>query len=208
VSRPRVVFTVWSDVLCPWCYNAAVCLERVREDVAAEIDLELRWKSYLLRPNPEPRPFEKFRRYTESWMRPASQADSGEFRVWATDEDPPSHSVPPAVAVKAAARQGKFSRYHHAIMHAYFSRNLNVTAPETMLRVAAECGLDTEAFARDFDDPALTRAVADDHNEAVRLGISGVPCVLLEGGIQLPGSQDRNVYRKVLDRLLAREGAA
>ena len=32
-------------------------------------------------------------------------ADAGEFRVWATDEDPPSHSIPPAIAVKAAQRQ-------------------------------------------------------------------------------------------------------
>lgn len=181
-----------------------MCLDQVREDVREIAELRLEWKSYLLRPHPEPKPLEKFRRYTESWMRPAAQADAGEFRVWATDEDPPSHSVPPAVAVKAAARQGAFDRYHRALMHAYFARNLNVTSLGTIALVARECDLDLERFARDFDDPELAREVVADHNEAIELGISAVPCVVVEGGFQLPGAQERAVYRNIVQRLVSR----
>jgi len=207
VSLPRISFTVWSDVLCPWCYNAAVCLERLQSEIGSEVELELVRKAYLLRPYPEPKPMDRFRRYTESWLKPAGQADSGEFRVWATEEAPPSHSVPPNVAVKAAGRQHALERYHMALMHAYFARNLDVTAKGNIVRVAAECGLDTELFERDVDDPVLTELVISEHNEAVELGISGVPCVVLEGGFTLPGSQDRAVYRDVIERLLARQGA-
>lgn len=168
------------------------------------VEIDLAWKSFLLRPYPEPKPLEKFRRYTQTWLRPAEQADAGTFRVWATDEAPPSHSVPPAVAVKAAARQGAFARYHVALMRAYFADNRNVTAPDTMIDVAVREGLDVEAFARDLADPELVREVCDDHNEAVELGITGVPCVVLAGGFQMPGSQDRAVYRNIVERLLAR----
>ncbi len=181
-----------------------MCLEQVREDVSDIAELRLEWKSYLLRPHAEPKPLEKFRRYTESWMRPAAQPDSGEFRVWATDEEPPSHSVPPAVAVKAAARQEAFDRYHRALMHAYFARNLDVTSLATIALVARECGLDLERFARDYDDPEISREVYSEHNEAVELGISAVPCVVLDGGFQLPGAQERAVYRNIVQRLVAR----
>ena len=163
------------------------------------------WKSFLLRPHPEPKPLERFRRYTESWRKPAGQPDAGEFRVWATDEEPPSHSIPPNVAVKAAARQGAFDRYHRALMHAYFARNLNVTSLENILLVARECGLDLAAFARDFDDPSVAREVIADHNEAVEMGISGVPCVVVAGGFQMPGAQERAVYKNIVQRLLARQ---
>jgi predicted DsbA family dithiol-disulfide isomerase len=205
VSLPRVSFTVWSDVLCPWCQNAAVVLERVREDLGDEIDLDLVWKSYLLRPRPEPKPMDRFRRYTETWLRPAGAPDAGEFRVWATDDAPPSHSVPPAVAVKASARQGAFARYHRALMHAYFARNLDVTSRSRILEVAAECGLDLESFARDLDDPSLAEQILADHHEAVELGISGVPCVVVAGGFQMPGAQERAVYVNIVRRLLARQ---
>lgn len=185
-----------------------MCLERVQEEVRDIAHLELVWKSFLLRPYVEPKPLEKFRRYTESWMRPAAQPDAGEFRVWATDEEPPSHSIPSAVAVKAAERQGALPRYHRALMHAYFARNLNVSSRRVIEQVALECDLDTEAFARDLEDPALAEQVIADHNEAVGMGISGVPCVVLDGGFLMPGSQERAVYRNVIQKLLSRQGAS
>jgi predicted DsbA family dithiol-disulfide isomerase len=185
-----------------------VCLDKVREDLRSEAELELVWKSYLLRPHAEPKPLEKFRRYTESWMRPAAQADAPEFRVWATEENPPSHSIPSAVAVKAAGRQGAFDRYHLALMHAYFTRNLDVSARDNIVLIARECGLEMAGFERDLDDRALVDAVIAEHNEAVELGITGVPCVVLDGGFMLPGSQERAVYVSIVRRLISRQAAS
>ena len=47
-----VVLNVWSDYLCPWCNVAAVRLHGLEAEFGDS--LELRWKSYLLRPQPEP----------------------------------------------------------------------------------------------------------------------------------------------------------
>lgn len=141
-------------------------------------------------------------------MRPAAQPDAGEFRVWASGESPPSHSIPSAVAVKAAAKQGAFDRFHLALMHAYFARNLDVSSRRSILVVAAECDLDMAMLERDLDDTSLVETVIREHNEAVELGITGVPCVVLDGGFQLPGSQERAVYRNVIGRLLSRVAPA
>lgn len=165
--------------------------------------VEVTWKSFLLRPFPEPRDLAKFRRYTKSWKVAADQPDGGRFREWASDEGPPSHSVPPNVAVKAAARQGGFSRYHLALMDAYFYRNRNVTARETILDVARACRLDMEAFRSVIDDKATVEEVLADHNEAIALGITGVPTVVLNGDFPMPGAQDLSFYRHVIDRQMA-----
>ena len=76
--------------------------------------------------------------------------------MWSTDEAPPSHSVPAAIAAKAAARQGAdaFARYHRALMENYFHQNRNITEPENLVRIAGETSLDVTAFleqAREYD---------------------------------------------------------
>jgi predicted DsbA family dithiol-disulfide isomerase len=167
-------------------------------------DLKLVWKAFLLRPDPKVRSIEKFREYTQSWLRPAAQSDGGRFRPWASDENPPSHSVPPQVAVKAAARLGAFDRYHLAVMDAYFYANRDVSNPTVLAAVAAACGLDPAAFAREMQDASLLQEVVDEHNEAVEAGITGVPTVVAPGGFQIPGAQDLSFYRHLVQKLRAR----
>lgn len=205
MAAPIVRLSVFSDFLCPWCFNGAVRLEKIAEEFGDSCAIE--WKSFLLRPYPEAKPLDKFRKYTESWLRPAAEPDSGQFTVWSTDEAPPSHSVPPAIAAKAAARQGAqaFARYHRALMESYFHRNHNITEAENLVRIAAECELDKESFVAALHDQALAREVVDDHNEAVSIGIDGVPTVIVDGRWKLTGAQPLATYRHAVERRLAGE---
>ncbi len=180
-------------------------LEKIAEEFHGSCTVE--WKAFLLRPYPEPRTLDQFRKYTESWLRPAADEDAGRFTVWSTEEPPPSHSVPPAVAAKAAARQGEdaFARYHRALMESYFHQNRNITAPDNLVRIAGEAGLDVSAFVAALQEPAIAREVVDDHNEAVSLGISGVPTVIVDGKWKLTGAQPLEIYRRVVTMRLAGE---
>ena len=166
--------------------------------------LKLTWKAFLLRPYPKQRSIEKFREYTQSWLRPASQPDAGRFRPWASEESPPSHSVPPQIAVKAAARLGGFERFHLAVMDAYFWDNRNVSDPSVLIEVAKRCGLDPIAFSVLLQDESLLQLVLDEHNEAVDAGITGVPTVVAPGGFQIPGAQDLSFYRHLVQKLRTR----
>ena len=180
-------------------------LEKIGEEFAGSCVIE--WKAFLLRPYPEPRPIEEFRKYTESWTRPAAEPESGRFTVWSTEEPPPSHSVPPAIAAKAAAQQGAdaFDRYHRALMESYFHLNRNITEPANLVRIAGETGLDVGAFLEALKDPALAREVVDDHNQAVSMGISGVPTVIVDDRWKITGAQPREVYRRIIELRLAGE---
>lgn len=201
----------YSDYLCPWCYNASVRLGRL---VAEQPDVQVEWRSYLLRPRPRsmPRDLEAFRAYTQSWRRPAAEADGGCFRVWQGEEGPPSHSVPAHLAAKAAAsvHAEAFRRMHERLLQAYFEENRDISAGATLRALWDELELPPDAFAR-HEDPELLRAVLAEHEEALQLGATGVPALrAADGDTVVTGALPMATYRRFAERLRERgeQGAA
>ena len=197
---------VWSDYLCPWCNVASVRMHKLLDEFGP--DLSLTWRSFLLRPAPEPhRDLEKFRRYTESWQRAAAEEPAAEFRVWSSDEGPPTHSVPAHLVAKAAATFGpaEFERMHRALLHAYFVENRDISRAPTLAALWREVGLPEAELVR-VTDPELLKLVGEEHNQAIEMGVGGVPAVRLEGNdVAISGAQPIEIYRRWIRRAL--EGA-
>lgn len=201
----RIRFVVYYDYLCPWCYNATVRLRQLESRHRDAVELE--WRSFLLRPLPRPgeRSLEKFRRYTESWLRPAAEADAGTFRVWQGDAGPPSHSVPPHVVAKAAQAisTAAFDRVHERLLHAYFAENRDITDSDTLLALWRDVDLPAASFPDPGDD-ALRQLVLADHGDAIELGITGVPAVRpADRAAHVVGAHPVELYEHWLGRLLA-----
>lgn len=198
---------IYSDYLCPWCFNGSVRLHRLAAELRGEVELE--WHSFLLRPRPDPqRTLEKFRDYTRSWLRPAADDDAGTFQVWATDAGPPSHSIPPHLVAKAARRLGHdaFETIHEHLLRAYFTDNRDITAPATLAAIWDEAGLPAPALAA-ADDPALLDETIAQHNAAIELGVTGVPAVrVADTELFVVGAQPLDTYRRWIGRV--REMAA
>jgi predicted DsbA family dithiol-disulfide isomerase len=207
VARIRLV--AYSDYLCPWCYNASVRLERL---VAEEPDVEVAWRSCLLRPQPSaPRDLERFRAYTQTWQRPAAEADAPRFQTWQGAAGPPSHSVPAHAVAKAAAELGPdaFRRMHTRLLRAYFEESRDISADATLRALWDELGLPAGAFER-CNDPALLQRVHDEHEEALGFGASGVPSLRAEDSdAVITGALPFATYQRFTERLRnrARAGA-
>jgi predicted DsbA family dithiol-disulfide isomerase len=197
---------VYSDYLCPWCYNASVRMTRLREELGESVRIE--WRSFLLRPEPNPsRDLETFRRYTRSWERPGAETDSGTFRAWEGDAGPPSHSIPPHRVAKAAATLGEaaFERIHGRLLHAYFAENRDITAIETLREIWKEAELPPEEFTRS-EDRALVEAILREHKEALAAGASGVPSVRrADQDVAVTGAFPVEFYRRWVLRALEEE---
>jgi predicted DsbA family dithiol-disulfide isomerase len=200
----RVDLVIWSDYLCPWCYVAAIRMRRVEEEFAGRVGIE--WRSFLLRPYPDPtRTLERFRSYTQSWRRPAAEPDAPVFRPWSSGEGPPSHSVPAHVVAKAAAALGgdAFRALHGRLLEAYFAESRDITDAGTLRALWGEVGLPGEAFALSSDGPLLSKVLAE-HEEATRLDITGVPAVLMVGNdVPIVGAMPYETYRRWIERQLA-----
>ncbi len=201
---------VWSDYLCPWCYNASVRLSRLQQELGAALEIE--WRAFLLRPEPRPAAdreaeLHRFVRYTQSWLRPAAEPDAGTFRVWESSEGPPSHSVPAHLAAKAARRLGPaaFAALHPLLLRAYFAESRDISARPTLEALWGEAGLPAADFAA-CDDPALLREVRAEHADALERGANGVPAAQLAGqDAVLVGALPLETYRRWVVRHLERE---
>jgi predicted DsbA family dithiol-disulfide isomerase len=174
-----------------------VRLRRLEVELAGRV--EIAWRSYLLRPEPNgPRDLEKFRSYTKGWLRPAAEPDAGTFQVWQGDEGPPSHSLPPHLVARAAAELGRsvFDALHERLFSAYFAENRDISRTETLRAIWRECALPEAAFERRAD-PAIREAVLADYKEAIELGIHGVPAVRIDPNpVAAVGAQALDAYRR------------
>ncbi|NJN53402.1 MAG: thioredoxin domain-containing protein [Anaerolineae bacterium] len=94
-----------------------------------------------------------------------------------------------AEAAEAAGAQGKFWEYHDALF-ATQNEWKSLEAPalrDYLVEMAAEFELDAEQFARDLDDGRFAGYVAAAEQEAIGLGMTGTPSVILDGQL-LPGA--------------------
>lgn len=182
------------------------------EKIAAEYPetVEVVWKSFMLRPTPQPRSIEQHREYTRSWLNPASQPESGEFTVWATENSPPTHSVPALVAGKASATFGDeaFHRFHLEAMRVYFAENRTISDLDVLTDVAATAEIPPDEFRERLENdwPLFEDQVFAEHTEAVSLGVTGIPSVVVDDALLIPGAVEADVYRRVIrDRMELRE---
>lgn len=207
MSDVRLV--VYSDFLCPWCWNAATRLAAVEATLGPALAVE--WRSYLLRPEPRPgRDVAAFRAYTQGWLRAAADEPRAPFRVWTGDAGPPTHSVPAHAVAKAAAAHGPAAarRMRDRLFRAYFAESRDVSDRATLGALWQEAGLPADAFAAS-DDPAILRAVRADHDEARALGATGVPAMrLADQDFVLVGAQPEAVVERWLRRAIAAKTGA
>lgn len=208
-----VQFIVYSDYLCPWCFNASVRLRALEDEYGGAVELD--WRAYLLRPEPRSPTADpaaalaKFREYTRSWERPAAEPGGGSFRVWASDEGPPSHSVPAHLVSKAAKALGTeaFRRMHDRLMHAYFSENRDISRLEVQRDLWSEIGLPESGFDVALRPETLDLVMSDFH-EARECGATGVPAVrLVDNPAIIVGAHPLDLYRRWVDRTLSRREA-
>lgn len=88
-----------------------------------------------------------------------------------------------------------------AIYDAYFERGLDIGARECLLQIATDQGLEREYIAHQFDDPQQHRALLQAGEEAVALGISGVPFLVFNERYGLSGAQPPSVLLQIMKQV-------
>ena len=182
-------------------------LNEIEAEYQGEVTVE--WRSYLLRPEPEARPMKKFADYTQSWKNPAELEPRATFNQWDGSSQPPSYSLPSAIAGKVAATQGPeaYRAFSDRLFKAYFTENRTISDRGVLLSVAAEAGLDRDAFDRHWIENAdeLKKAVFSDYVTAVESEITGVPAVVVDRTWLVPGAVDAQNYRDLIAQAKAKE---
>ena len=202
-----------SDVVCPWCALGATALEQAIENVAGEVAVELTYKPFEL--NPE-MPVEgehavqhlmrKYGRTAEDVAAgKAMQIARGEVIGFKIDLEKRSHFYNTFDAHRLllwALQEGRQVALKRALMRAYFSDGQNPSDRETLVRLAAEVGLDAQAAREVLASGAFASEVRELEAFYRQRGINSVPAMVLNGRHLVSGSQSVEYYEQML-RLMA-----
>lgn len=201
---------VWSDYVCPFCYLAEPPLARVETE--AEGTVQIRWRAYELRPEPEPTLDPGGDYLRDIWARavyPMAKERGMNLRL--PPVQPRSRLAHEAAAF--AADQGRASAMQHAIFRAFFEAGADIGQPEVLSQIAAEIGLDPEAVTAALTAGKYRTRVLEDESLAHSFGLSGVPAIVVRPAgadwrqaVLVEGAQPYQVIRDAVD--LARRGDA
>ncbi|MHC1559300.1 DsbA family protein [Actinomycetospora sp. C-140] len=130
--------------------------------------------------------------------------DSGQVRVeWHDFAYLGPESVLEARAARAAGRQGRFWDVHAALYRDQPPENRGEVTDASLTALAGRLGLDVPRFERDYADPRIAAAVADDQRLGARLGVGGVPSFVI-GDQLIFGAQPLATFQQAIDAALAR----
>lgn len=194
---------VFSDYLCPWCYNAAVRLSELKQSCGDQVSIH--WRAFPIIPDQQPgrRATQKTR---EGRQRIGAEEPRALFVPPELETALPSSSIPALTAAKCAQQQGDaaFERFHDGLFVAHFRDNLDIGRPDVLSNLARECGLDVERFQHDYAAGDAYQKVLHDCAEGTAwFGVSALPTVIFDEKLSLVGAVPAERYRWMVDWMLA-----
>jgi predicted DsbA family dithiol-disulfide isomerase len=210
------VVDVWSDVVCPFCYLGTRQLADALVHFEHRDDVVIRQRAFELDRNT---PLHLERSLAElvaqKYSMPVERVHDmharmeGEARElgmeWSFDTALPTNSFDAHRVIALGSSQGLGSETAERLFRAYFSEGDLISDRERLSALALDVGVQgADALWSSVDFIEEVRA---DENAAEELGITGVPCLLLDEKFMVVGARGSHEILDVLRRAWARRAA-
>src|SRR5690625_2499459 len=99
-----------------------------------------------------------------------------------------------------ATKQNKGNEMTERLLKAYFTESANIGNHHTLIKLAAEIGLNQEEVEAVLQTCKNTQNVRDDEEQAKEMGVQGVPFFVFNEKYAVSGTQPIEVFREVPER--------
>jgi predicted DsbA family dithiol-disulfide isomerase len=209
---PSVTIDFISDVVCPWCALGATALEQAIENLADEVSVELTYKPFELNPdmpavgeNAVKHLMRKYGRSAEEVAAgKAMQIARGQAIGFKFDLEKRSHFYNTFDAHRLlfwALQEGRQVELKKVLLRAYFTDGQNPSDRETLVRLAAEAGLDSARAREVLVSGEFAKEVRELEAFYRERGINSVPAMILNGRQLVSGSQSIEYYEQMLRQM-------
>ena len=206
---------IWSDVVCPWCYVGKRRLESALE--AYDEDVDVRWRSFELDPQAPPvRDLPAAEHLAGKYGMSVEDARAlnaqmtelaaGEGLEYDLDRTRGGNTFDAHRVIHLGAARGLQEPVQERLMRGYFRDGEPVGDRATLVRLAADAGLDPAEADAVLETDAYADDVRGDELLAERMGIRGVPYFVLNRRFGVSGAQPAEVLVQAFER--ARQEAA
>jgi len=182
---------VISDAICPWCWVAKRRLESAVAALAPDITATVIWRPFELNPA-MPKAGVDRRAYCSakfgSWQR--SQALDAQVAAAGRSEglmfnhdrmERTPNTIDAHRLIRLAGQQGKQHVVVEGLFAAYFNEGRDIGDPTVLADVGASSGLDRARILAMLASDEGQAEVRSELQRAVKLRVSGVPTVLVNG---------------------------
>ena len=208
---------IWSDVVCPWCYIGKRRFEAALAEFPHRDQVEVEWKAFELdttatsAPAGQPagdreyavRLADKYGTDVDSAqqmidnMTAQAAAEGLDLRF---DRAVRANTVDAHQVIHLAGLRGVQDAVKERLLLGYFTQGEAVGDRDTLVRLAAEAGLDADEVRTVLEESRYVGAVRADEAEAQAIGIRGVPFFVVDRKYGVSGAQPAEALGQVLDK--------
>lgn len=203
-----MLIDIVSDTICPWCYIGKRKLERALTQRPG-LDVQMDWRPFQLNPTmPEAGMSRdeyvstKFggkdrARQVYDHIRQAGEELGLNFRfdlVTRTPSTLDSHRL-----LRWAGTAGVLDQVSENLFEAFFMQGEDISEASVLVNIARDAGMDADLVADLLAGDADKDLIRKEDSNARAMGISGVPCFIIDRKYAVSGAQDVPVFHKVFD---------
>ena len=207
---------IWSDVVCPWCYLGRARFEKALARFDGRDQVEVTWRSFQLDPDAP----QQYNQSINHWLSESKglrleQAQAAHDRLTALgkaegldyrfDLVRTGNTFDAHRLIHFAARHGHQAEMNARLQRAYFSEGQSIGDLDTLAKLAAEVGLDEAEARQALEGGAFAAEVRADLRRAEAIGVTGVPCFVIDEKYAITGAQPAEVILQALDHIRAAE---
>ena len=212
-----ITIDVVSDVVCPWCYLGKKRLEQAIENVKDDLAVSVTFRPYQLNPDMPPEGVDHKKHLAEKLggqdaVDRAHDMLAGLGKQDGIAFDFPSVKISPNTLdahrlLRWAMIEGPEvqSRVAVALFKAYFEEGRNVGDRAVLLDVAEAAGMDRAVVTALFSAGADVDSVKEEIGMARDMGVTGVPCFIIDNKYAVMGAQSVDVLTNAFREIAAKK---
>ncbi len=210
---------IWSDVACPWCYIGKRRFEAALAEFEHRDEVQVRWRSFELDPEaPHERAGDNAERLAQKYGMTVEQAHAAQqqltdvaagedlgfrFDILRSGNTFDAHRV-----VHLAESHGLQDAMKERLMRAYLTEGELISDHDTLVRLAAEVGLEEQEVRELLAGDHYAQEVRDDERAADQFGISAVPTFVVARRVGASGAQPPDALLELLRQGWAKRSPA
>ncbi|MER8572736.1 DsbA family protein [Mesorhizobium sp. M1338] len=216
MSEPNAITVdVVSDVVCPWCFIGQKRLDKAVAAVGGDVDVNIRWRPFQLDPTIPPQGKDRHEymlakfgsddriREIHARIEPLGEAEGISFAFDAIKVAPNTLDAHRLIRWAGAAGEAVQNRLVRRLFQLNFEEGANIGDHAVLTEAAREAGMDASVVAALLPTDADVEAVRSEIATASRMGITGVPCFLLEDKYAVMGAQDADTLADAIRQVAA-----
>lgn len=210
-----ITIDVVSDVVCPWCYLGKKRLDKAIEAVRDDLAVAVTFRPYQLNPDMPAEGIDHKKHLAEKLGGDEAVTRAHEMLAGLGQEagiafDFPAVKINPNTLdahrlLRWAMIEGPEiqNRVAVALFKAYFEEGRNVGDRTVLLDIAEACGMDRAVVTALFSAGADVDSVKEEIGMARDMGVTGVPCFIIDNKYAVMGAQSVDVLTNAFREIAA-----